>query len=61
VTAVAIPGVSPLLLRLTKYGLDPIAVEDTDRYRPIREFCADPYGFIESMLDTGPNGRKEGH
>lgn len=46
------------LLRLTKYGLDPIAVENTDHYRLMREFCADPHGFIESMLDTGPNGRK---
>ncbi|MGC1778691.1 MAG: AAA family ATPase [Xanthobacteraceae bacterium] len=44
------------LLRLTKHGLDPIAVEETDHYRLMREFCADPEAFIETMLDSGPDG-----
>jgi len=38
------------LLRLSKYGLDPIAVDETDHYRLMREFCADPQTFIESVL-----------
>ncbi len=44
------------LLRLTKYGLDPVTVEETDHYRLMREFCADPEAFIETMLDSGPDG-----
>ena len=39
------------LLRLHKYGLDPITVEETDHYRLLSEFCADPESFIEAMLD----------
>lgn len=46
------------LLRLTKYGLDPITVEETDHYRLIREFCIDPGRFIEAMLDAGPEGER---
>jgi predicted ATPase len=45
----AYPGAT--LLRLSKYGLDPIAVEDTDHYRLMREFWSDPAGFIETMLE----------
>src|SRR6266403_6082855 len=32
------------LLRLTKYGLEPVAVKDTDHYKVMREFCEDPKG-----------------
>ena len=39
------------LLRLSKYGLEPVTVEDTDHYRLMREFCADPAGFVEAMMD----------
>jgi predicted ATPase len=39
------------LLRLSKYGLDPIAVGETDHYRLLREFCADPQTFIDTVLD----------
>jgi predicted ATPase len=39
------------LLQLSKYGLDPITVEETDHYRLLREFCADPDAFIETMLE----------
>ena len=42
---------SATLLRLSKYGLDPVAVEDTDHYRLMREFWTDPRGFIETMLE----------
>jgi predicted ATPase len=38
------------LLRLGKYGLEPVAVEETDHYRVMREFCADPRGFVEATL-----------
>jgi predicted ATPase len=38
------------LLRLTKYGLEPIKVEQTDHYRTMRQFFDDPHGFIEVAL-----------
>jgi predicted ATPase len=38
------------LLRLSKYGLSPVTVEETDHYRVMREFCADPRGFVEATL-----------
>ncbi|TFV70423.1 ATP-binding protein [Bradyrhizobium frederickii] len=38
------------LLRLTKYGLEPVTVEETDHYRVMREFCNDPRGFVEAVL-----------
>ena len=37
------------LLRLTKYGLEPVSVEQTDHYKVMREFCADPAGFVEAV------------
>ncbi len=39
------------LLRLTKYGLDEVTLETTDHYRLMREFCADPRGFVEAVLE----------
>jgi predicted ATPase len=45
----AYPGAR--LLRLSKYGLEPVTVEDTDHYRLMREFWADPKVFIETMLE----------
>ena len=45
----AYPGAQ--LLQLTKYGLDPVAVEDTEHYRLMREFWNDPAGFVETMLE----------
>lgn len=39
------------LLRLTKYGLEPIALEDTPHYRLLREFFADPAAFVESLSE----------
>jgi predicted ATPase len=38
------------LLRLSKYGLEPVRVEDTDHYRLMREFWADPATFVATML-----------
>jgi predicted ATPase len=39
------------LLRLTKYGLEPVALEQTERFRLIRESCADPASFVATMLE----------
>jgi predicted ATPase len=38
------------LLRLTKYGLEPVTVEQTDHYKVMREFCDDPAGFVEAVM-----------
>ncbi len=45
----AYPGAR--LLRLTKYGLDPVSVEQTDHYKVLREFCDDPAGFVEAAIE----------
>ena len=45
----AYPGAR--LLRLSKYGLDPVRVEETDHYRLMREFWADPKTFVTMMLE----------
>jgi len=39
------------LLQLRKYGLEPVAVEDTDHFRLMREFWNDPQGFIRTMME----------
>jgi predicted ATPase len=39
------------LLRLTKYGLDAVKLEDTEHFRLLREFCNDPAAFVETMMD----------
>ena len=39
------------LLRLSKYGLEPVTLEQTDHYRVMREFCAEPASFIEAAID----------
>lgn len=38
------------LLQLTKYGLAPVTVEDTEHYRLLRDFCVDPETFIDENL-----------
>jgi len=38
------------LLQLSKYGLEPVRVQDTDHFRSMREFCRDPVGFVEATL-----------
>jgi predicted ATPase len=45
----AYPGAS--LLRLAKYGLEPVTLWATDHFRVMREFCADPAGFVEAMME----------
>jgi predicted ATPase len=40
------------LLRLEKYGLRPVTLEDTDHYRMMREFILDPHGTVDTMLWT---------
>ena len=45
----AYPGAQ--LLRLTKYGLDPVTVKETDHYKLMREFCDDPKGFVEAAIE----------
>lgn len=44
----ALPGAR--LLRLEKYGLRPVTLEDTDHYRMMREFILDPHGTVDMML-----------
>jgi predicted ATPase len=39
------------LLRLSKYGLEPVTLQETDHFRLFREFCADPKAFIDSMME----------
>jgi predicted ATPase len=46
----AYPGAR--LLHLSKYGLAPVTVEETEHYRLMREFCADPATFLDSMLEA---------
>jgi predicted ATPase len=45
----ASPGAT--LLRLSKYGLEPVLLEDTEHFRLMREFFTDPQGFLEMMLE----------
>jgi predicted ATPase len=45
----AYPGAT--LLRLAKYGLEPVTLWATDHFRLMREFCADPAGFVEAMME----------
>jgi predicted ATPase len=44
----AYPGAQ--LLRLTKYGIAPVRLEDTDHFRLMREFCESPDAFVSSVL-----------
>jgi predicted ATPase len=39
------------LPRLSKYGLEPVSVEQTDHYKVMREFCDDPAGFVEAAIE----------
>jgi predicted ATPase len=40
-----------MLLHLTKDGLEPVTVEQTDHYKAMREFCDDPKGFVEAAIE----------
>ena len=39
------------LLQLTKYGLEPMALEDTSHFRLLREFCLSPRDFVDSLSE----------
>jgi predicted ATPase len=39
------------LLRMSPSGLEPTTVEQTDHYRLLREFCADPARFVAAAID----------
>ena len=39
------------LLRLSKYGLDPVTIEDTEHFRIMREFWSAPAEFVKAMLE----------
>jgi predicted ATPase len=41
------------LLRLTKYGLEPTTVEQTDQYKSLPEFFDDPKRFVEAAIGEG--------
>jgi predicted ATPase len=45
----AYPGAR--LLLLSKYGLDPVSVEQTEHFSLLREFCANPEAFVATALD----------
>jgi predicted ATPase len=53
----AYPGAR--LLRLSKYGFEPVSVEQTDHYRVMREFCADPAGFVEAAIEEWTPRRRD--
>jgi predicted ATPase len=38
------------LLGLTPQGLEPVALEQTEHFQLIRQFCADPASFVETKL-----------
>lgn len=40
------------LMRMGKYGLEPVELEDTDHFRMIRQFALDPHGIVGDMLDA---------
>jgi predicted ATPase len=45
----AYPGAR--LLQLTPAGLAPVTVQDTEHYRTMRDFCADPESFVKEILE----------
>ncbi len=45
----AYPGAA--LVGMSRYGIEPIALRDTDHFRLLREFCADPEGLVAATLD----------
>lgn len=45
----ALPGAR--LLGMTRGGLDPIRLEETEHFRLLREFVLDPTGTVEAMIE----------
>lgn len=48
----ALPGAA--LLRMTRGGLEPVRLEDTDHFRLMRQFVLDPEGMLAAMIDGSP-------
>lgn len=46
----AYPGAR--LLRIDRQGLSPVRLIDTDHFKLMAEFCADPQGFIDEALEA---------
>ena len=40
------------LLRMSRHGLEPVALQDTRHFRILRQFVSDPKGMIEAMTDA---------
>lgn len=38
------------LVRITKYGLEPTRLEETEHFQLLREFCRDPESFIQGVV-----------
>jgi hypothetical protein len=36
-----------------------VTVQETDHYKVMREFCADPAGFVEAVIDEWTPRRRE--
>lgn len=45
----ALPGAR--LLRMGKYGLEPVELQDTEHFTIYRQFMTDPEGFVAAMLE----------
>jgi predicted ATPase len=45
----ALPGAR--LLRMGKYGLEPVALQDTEHFTIYRQFITDPEAFVAAMLE----------
>jgi predicted ATPase len=45
----AYPGAR--LLLLSKYGLAPVSLEQTEHFKLTQEFCTNPTAFVASALD----------
>jgi predicted ATPase len=45
----AYPGAR--LMRLSKSGLEPVTIEQTDHYKILRELCDDPRGFVKAAIE----------
>jgi len=45
----ALPDVA--LLRMTRHGLEPVTLEETDHFRLWREFCLSPATFVDGMIE----------
>ena len=45
----AYPGAR--LLLLSKHGLEPVGIEQTEHFRLLREFCANPAEFVDTAFE----------